>query len=299
MKKIMFNDKYGLTAAVLDGRKTMTRRMFDYEECQKQWNEMCRLGTPCYDSFEDYLIKRVAKYKIGERIAIAQAYKDICENPYFLNQCAANGDWMEAMKAKEGWNNKMYVSSYYMPWGIEIVGNKAERMQDISDEDCLKEGIFIDERRKIIDDNIYAYDVYGKHTCRWWFPNPRLAFATLIDKVSGKKGTWESNPWVFAYEFKLATITMEEVQQENKKLSQAIQWIKGLSGGTKVTRSDLQLEFKIGYQVAERIFDSLIRLGYLDTVVKGGLTVKDVDDFIRINEVFSCEIGHPVQKQRV
>lgn len=27
MKKIMFNDKYGLTQAVLDGRKTMTRRI--------------------------------------------------------------------------------------------------------------------------------------------------------------------------------------------------------------------------------------------------------------------------------
>lgn len=28
------------------------------------------------------------------------------------------------------------------------------------------------------------------------------AFAALIDKVSGK-GTWDSNPWVFVYEFKL------------------------------------------------------------------------------------------------
>ncbi len=29
------------------------------------------------------------------------------------------------------------------------------------------------------------------------------AFANLIDRVSGK-GTWESNPWVFAYTFELA-----------------------------------------------------------------------------------------------
>lgn len=27
MKKIMFNDRYGLTEAVLDGRKTQTRRI--------------------------------------------------------------------------------------------------------------------------------------------------------------------------------------------------------------------------------------------------------------------------------
>lgn len=28
MQKIMFNDKYGLTKAVLEGKKTQTRRLF-------------------------------------------------------------------------------------------------------------------------------------------------------------------------------------------------------------------------------------------------------------------------------
>lgn len=32
---------------------------------------------------------------------------------------------------------------------------------------------------------------------------PHEAFAALIDKVSGK-GAWESNPFVFVYEFELA-----------------------------------------------------------------------------------------------
>lgn len=31
---------------------------------------------------------------------------------------------------------------------------------------------------------------------------PREAFAALIDKVSGR-GTWDSNPWVFAYTYEL------------------------------------------------------------------------------------------------
>ena len=39
---------------------------------------------------------------------------------------------------------------------------------------------------------------------RTWklFPTPREAFATLIDKVSGR-GTWKRNPWVVVYEFEL------------------------------------------------------------------------------------------------
>lgn len=86
---------------------------------------------------------------------------------------------------------------------------------------------------------------------------------------------------------------MEEVQHEDKTLSQAIEWVKGLNAGTQVTHSDIQIEFKVGYNRADRIFDALVRLGYLKTVVKGDLTIRDVSDIIRLNEVLSCEMGHP------
>lgn len=39
MKKIMFNDKYGLTKAVLEGRKTQTRRFIPKEFFTLQWDE--------------------------------------------------------------------------------------------------------------------------------------------------------------------------------------------------------------------------------------------------------------------
>lgn len=39
MKKIMFNDRYGLTQAVLDGRKTVTRRII---KATKRINGRCR-----------------------------------------------------------------------------------------------------------------------------------------------------------------------------------------------------------------------------------------------------------------
>lgn len=37
---------------------------------------------------------------------------------------------------------------------------------------------------------------------REWFNKPREAFASLIDKVSGR-GTWERNPFVWRIEFEL------------------------------------------------------------------------------------------------
>ena len=83
MKKIMFNDKYGLTQAVLDGRKTQTRRIaympngfiiFDDEDFQlKKLDNGQALLRLCNNRFE------TARYKIGEEVAIAQRYSDIAD----------------------------------------------------------------------------------------------------------------------------------------------------------------------------------------------------------------------------
>ena len=67
MKKIMFNDKYGLTQAVLEGRKTQTRRTF-----LKPGEE-----NLLHDITSEYLISVKSRYKVGETVAIAQSYADI------------------------------------------------------------------------------------------------------------------------------------------------------------------------------------------------------------------------------
>lgn len=65
MKKIMFNDRYGLTKAVLDGRKTMTRRIVPQTTIDK------------YALLEDNTIIDDARYEIGEVVAVAQSYKEL------------------------------------------------------------------------------------------------------------------------------------------------------------------------------------------------------------------------------
>lgn len=92
-----------------------------------------------------------------------------------------------------------------MPHHIKVTDIKVERLQDISDEDCLREGVGVEEYMTggINDSSITTYDAYligGNDDLA--FRTPREAFAALIDKISGK-GTWERNPWVFAYEFEL------------------------------------------------------------------------------------------------
>jgi hypothetical protein len=189
-KKIMFNDKYGLTQAVLYGRKTMTRRI---SEDQIRNSIFCKSG---YESIHGYEIK--PKYKVGEVVAIAQSYESVY-NEKGLETMDMLVSWL---KNHKGWQNKLFVAAGYMIHHIRITDIKIERLQDISDEDCLKEGIYrLDSAN---GNGGIAYSFVGasdkKHI--GLYNTPRDAFEVLIDKVSGK-GVFQSNPYVFVYEFKL------------------------------------------------------------------------------------------------
>lgn len=204
MKKIMFNDKYGLTEAVIEGRKTMTRRIVK-EKYLRIYEDMSRLGQPCH-SLEEWLIRKAAAYKVGEVVAVAQSGKEIynqLQQRYGNTSDAALG-FMEMYKGLAMWRNKMFVPADLCLNKICITDIKVERLQDISDEDCIKDGTIIDTHRGVLDDNIYMFEVEGKHYCQWHFPNPREAFAALIERPGiGHKGDWSKNPWVFAYTFEL------------------------------------------------------------------------------------------------
>lgn len=190
MKKIMFNDKYGLTQAVLDGRKTMTRRFVNGNYTSVIISEGKFLGV--VGNGKD-CIKLVPKYKIGEVVAIAQSYSDCGNMPdYGLDE-----DGYPIMPKRSGFFNKMFVRADLMPHHIRITNIKIKRLQDISDGDCLKEGI-----EEHLRDVQYGFPSNIGYCGQYPFSNPREAFAVLIDKISGK-GTWERNPFVWVYEFKL------------------------------------------------------------------------------------------------
>lgn len=211
MKKIMFNDKYSLTQAVLEGRKTMTRRIITYPSkfrgqnvagyfvCRRPFGELVEV---CLHDEDERMINGgqiYPKFQVGEVVAIAQSYKDLGYDPDSLDRDPKDLGIRGFMKHSAGWNNKMFVSAAACKKHIRIIGVKCERLQDISDKDCLKEEIYKGQcgsaYTHFMDAYYYKGDVQPYCT-------PREAFAALIDKVSGK-GTWESNPYVWVYEFEL------------------------------------------------------------------------------------------------
>lgn len=195
MQKIMFNDKYHLTQAVIDGRKLHTRRMPSSKiygeltaECNPIRIDEHRMGVNSHS-----IKSHFPKYKIGEIVAVAQSYYDIMESgvkvPYKFDI---------NITSHKGWNNKMFVKADLMPHQIQIIDVRLERLQDISEGDCLME---YPECDVIREKHVKKAVSMGASVLYNWMARKDV-FAWLIDKINGK-GTWKSNPYVFVYELKL------------------------------------------------------------------------------------------------
>jgi hypothetical protein len=198
----MFSERFGLEQAVLAGTKTMTRRIIPIDLYnQTDWKAVVEGDFEAVVDGEGYYhdIRNCGKYHIGEEVAIAQPYKndDVLTYNAYNEDGTAREDGLQRHKEmldSKGYRNKMFVKAEYMPHRIRITEIKVERLQDISEEDCLREGI-----KKMEEGVPYRFDENGKiHLSA----DPRMLFADLIDRISGR-GTWQSNPWVYVYTFEL------------------------------------------------------------------------------------------------
>jgi hypothetical protein len=177
MKGIMFNETYGLETAVLNGTKTRT------------WRE-----------------GENPRYKVGEVVAIKMSYSKVCEydmdcligHEYALEDGSIRTDVLYSA----GWSNKMYVKNELMPFQIRITSVNKCRLQDLTDEDCLKEGV-----NSYKQGNETYYNCEGIYYKRRQgllkpFKTAKEVFFNLISKLNGY-GYWTINPDGYAYEFEL------------------------------------------------------------------------------------------------
>lgn len=206
MKKIMFNDRWGLTQAVLDGRKTVTRRVIPQSVLDSVDQFRVDYYNDTFDAltFKDGIeqmlyVERNLKipFHIQDEVAIAQSYKTVIQETFdkggeFKGSCSI-------FKSK-GLDNKMFVRAEMMPHRIKITGLRVEQLQDITDEDCIKEGVM--HYDDVFGIGYMIADPNNNNYRRHCYTTARKAFADLIDKTCGK-GTWNSNPWVLRYEFEL------------------------------------------------------------------------------------------------
>lgn len=240
MQKISFKDKFGLTDLVLSKKKMQTRRIEKSllslqtkeikGQCYKFYNNKFRevtddlryLDSAAPDIYavivrttDGQLLEFKPQYRMREVVAVAQSYQKAYPNADFEMV-----DKWTFMTESAGWKNKRFVKAGLMPHAIKITNIRVERLQDISDEDCLAEGV-----EKDLADGLalYWFPVHiegisweewkarsyelSRHECdgkpgEYFWGTPQEAYAALIDKIYGY-GTWASNPYVFVYDFEL------------------------------------------------------------------------------------------------
>jgi hypothetical protein len=212
MKGILFTEP--LFHKVISGEKTVTRRIV---KPQPDWINgeipFCesdfRIPSRCHVNEDlDHYFEVKPRYKVGDTVFLKEPYKIVyalmsavqIKLEYSQKQILINDEdytvpklWFikrikEQNKSKTGFCNKMFMPEFLAQHFIEITDVRCERLQEITEDDCFKEGVKYE---------MWDFDHSGDNIGF----DPQQAYAALIDKINGKE-TWESNPYVFRYEFK-------------------------------------------------------------------------------------------------
>jgi hypothetical protein len=205
-----------LRQGIRDRRKKQTRRI---EKLCKvpAGHELVHmtksLGYPASEGFDGFGFQDPAKEwdpiyfqprcKVGDIRVMTEPLKWVGESLYaddnervFTNRVIAG---IESGAPLEWRWQKDYLTSVHMPHEAartlcRITGVRVERLQEISDDDCIDEGTD-------------GSETHQEWTPATWFADqgtPTMCFAALWDSINADRGySWESNPYVFVYSFEV------------------------------------------------------------------------------------------------
>jgi len=182
MKGILF--KEDLFRAVIEGRKTQTRRLTGLEEVNQNIDSCELVGwsrDPAEFELADTCDSIIAspRYKIGETVSLKE--------PYYL---PSSGEFVvyafdlpDVNRHHYPFKNKLFMPAKYARFWINITKIRVERLFDISENDAIAEGI----------EPLYCVN----NT-----PSYKLGFLKVWHDLNGNNFVF-NNPWVWVYEFEL------------------------------------------------------------------------------------------------
>jgi len=208
MKPILFST--AMVQALLAGTKTQTRRVIkpqpvsDFDSGYVFWgkHQFDIHGMPYFEE-----LPKLAKYQPGDFLWVRETWT---ENG--LGYYRYKADWDDPSKGlfigpsipdkfRNKWKPSIFMSRKASRLFLEVTEVRAERLQDISEEDAKAEGVLY-YGDDCDDYKNYEYnDVYGDD---WGVKTAKASYETLWESINGH-GSWDLNPWVFVYTFKIVT----------------------------------------------------------------------------------------------
>lgn len=204
-----------MVQAILDGRKTITRRVVKHQDCVEFNKEgAIYVHHPKCPSYCDYGCNGVgfgeSPYGLkGDHLWVREAWGWQPEGNYFNTETKetnpmfwrANPNYTWEMPSEkqgvgyrangaspmyppiDGWKPSIHMWRWASRISLEITDVRVERLQEITDMDAIKEGC--EHPGVEIADGFM-----------------REVFHGVWDSINGKKYPWLSNPWVWVIEFK-------------------------------------------------------------------------------------------------
>jgi hypothetical protein len=225
--------------AILGGLKTQTRRVVKPQPIHMPEGAYIDPYNHNYEHFTAWTldnkmllncggnIKNTAHWKcpygvIGDRLWVRETW---AEANYWTNDVDAETPIYRASDYKTPIKPVVWKSPMFMPrWAsritLEITDIRVERVQDITPEDALAEGIMSNEEyeARASEDNLFpcprcegyqvheafGYD-YGITEIDCTYCNTqKKRYRIIWDSLNAKRGySWESNPWVWVISFKV------------------------------------------------------------------------------------------------
>jgi hypothetical protein len=180
-----------MVKAILEGRKTVTRRvvkgrplewlqpcMFTPEFVADQGNNNCPYGQP------------------GDILWVRETWCRDQENEGSFLYRASNPDaWDEGEPSSSPWKPSIHMPRAACRLRLEILSITVEKLQDISEEDAIREGI---EPQPAFE-NIPQWKDYTNNGCTTGWPC--VSFASLWQSINGKE-SWDANPFCWVINFR-------------------------------------------------------------------------------------------------
>lgn len=166
----------------------------------------------------DALVFIKPRYKVGDILYLKEPYAYFSlgnREPIEVYRYGKTKEEIDSYNDADGcgglttnWKNKLFMPAYAARHFIKITAVRAERLQEISDEDCIKEGIWFGETSSFYYNGLFHSKGNHKGKIRKYL-TAKDAYRDLINSIDGKD-TWNNNPWVWVYDYEL--IDRKEVQ---------------------------------------------------------------------------------------
>ena len=158
-----------MVQAILQGRKSQTRRV-------AKSADKCPYG------------------KIGDILWVKETY---FQTQNTLTYKASFDENLAKQMPLLKWKPSIFMPKALSRIKLRITNVRCERLQDITEEDCIKEGI-----RSVVatDKNYPFYKDYRYPDVSYWFEDAKKSYQSLWESINGKK-SWEENPFVWVIEF--------------------------------------------------------------------------------------------------